>query len=153
MSVKPESTNELRHDIHQPVVEASRSATPSLINGRPAEKVAAVRSGRMNLDDALSRYKLTVSEVLNWKRQMWPTRQQVCEPDAGDAHAVEILSEDDNVLIGARIREQSETGAFLLMAASKRLPHQVVIRQSVDQSCKTATVKWMNGNSAVVEYV
>ncbi len=35
---------------------------------RKAEVVAAVRGGLLSLDDACSRYKLTIDEFLSWQR-------------------------------------------------------------------------------------
>jgi len=37
---------------------------------RKAQVVAAVRGGLLSLDDACSRYRLTVDEILNWQQSI-----------------------------------------------------------------------------------
>jgi hypothetical protein len=45
-------------------------ATKRWVIRRKAEVVAAVRGGLLSLDDACSRYRLTVDEFLSWQRSI-----------------------------------------------------------------------------------
>ena len=138
-----------------PVGEANEN-NAGAIGERKAGLIASIRNGLLSLSDSLSRYKSTMDEVNSWHHDVWSSGRpgMGSRPDARVplSTTAEIISEADELLTEATVREDANGDAMLRLETSTILPQRVVVRSSADEADRTATVKWTSGASAIIKF-
>ena len=134
-----------------PVGEAVEN-NAGAIGERKAGLIASIRNGLLSL----SRYKSTMDEVNSWHRDVWnsgrPGMGSRAEARVPLSTTAEIISEADEMLTEATVREDASGDAMLRLETSTILPQRVVVRSSADEADRTATVKWTSGASAIIKF-